>query len=161
VIGHSFGAFAALTAARRGLETDAVVAIAGAGRPAAFLREFAHLLGLDAATRADLERRFRARVGETAESLAERYDGVAHPLRSEVPLLVVHGDADRQLPLAESRALAQATPGSRLVVVREAGHTRVIGALETVDAVLAHLVHAPGADRRSDGRPPGVVSATG
>ncbi|MFT4285555.1 MAG: alpha/beta fold hydrolase [Protaetiibacter sp.] len=139
VVGHSFGGFAVVAAARHGLETDAVVSIAGAGRPAAFLGEFARATGLDPATRDDLGRRFRRRVGETEETLDDRYDAVAHPLASEVPLLVVHGDADRQLPLAESRALAQATPGARLVVVREAGHTRVLAALETVDALLQHL----------------------
>ncbi len=138
LVGHSFGALAALTAVRHGLETDAVVAIAGAGRPQAFLGEFARRLGLDAATRADFERRFLARVGETAASAAARYDAVAHPLAG-APLLVVHGDRDRELPLDESIALAEATTGARLVVVREAGHGRVLSTLEASDALLAHL----------------------
>lgn len=139
VVGHSFGAFAAITAARHGLETDAVVALAGAGRPEGFLGEFARRLGLDDATRIEFERRFLARIEETAASSARRYDGVAHPLDPGVPLLVVHGDRDRELPLAESVTLADATPGARLVVVREAGHTRVLATLEACDAVLAHL----------------------
>ncbi len=141
VVGHSFGALAALSAARAGLETDAVVAIAGAGRPAAFLDEFARMIALDPATRAEFERSFLRRIGETSASATERYDALAHPL-ADTPLLVVHGDADRQVPLAESRVLAEATPGSRLVVVREAGHTRVLAALETRDAVLRHLAAA-------------------
>ncbi|QNO37311.1 alpha/beta fold hydrolase [Protaetiibacter sp. SSC-01] len=142
LLGHSFGALAALTAVRHGLETDAVVAIAGAGRPQSLLDEFARRLGLDAATRADFERRFLARVGETAASAAARYDAVAHPLDPGVPLLVVHGDRDRELPVDESIALAEATTGARLVVVREAGHGRVLSALETSDALLAHLDRA-------------------
>ncbi len=142
LVGHSFGAFAALTAVRHGLEADAVVAIAGAGRPAGYLDEFARRLGLDEPTREDFERRFLARVEETPASVVHRYDAVAHPLPADVPLLVVHGDRDRELPLAESAALAEATPGARLVVVREAGHTRVLSTLEAVDAVLAHLARA-------------------
>lgn len=142
VVGHSFGAFAALTAARHGLATDAVVAIAGAGRPQGFVGEFARRLDLGAAALAEFERRFLARIEETPASAARRYDGVAHPLDPEVPLLVVHGERDRELPLAESAALAEATVGARLVVVREAGHTRVLATLETCDAVLAHLDRA-------------------
>ncbi|MCS0499800.1 alpha/beta fold hydrolase [Protaetiibacter mangrovi] len=142
LVGHSFGGFSSVTAVRHGLEADAVVSIAGAGRPAAFLDEFSRMLRLDEPTRAELERRFLRRVGEDPATLAERYDALAHPLRAGVPLLVVHGDADRQLPLADSRALAAATPGSRLVVVPGAGHTRVLGAPETVEAVLEHLALA-------------------
>ncbi|MGN6273898.1 MAG: alpha/beta fold hydrolase [Protaetiibacter sp.] len=143
IIGHSFGGFAALTAARLGIATDALVSIAGAGRPAVFLDEFARMTGIGAATRAELERRFLARLGETSEAFELRYDGVAHPLPPAVPLLLVHGARDRQVPVAASRELAEATAGARLEVIADAGHTRVISHLATVDAVLAHLAIAP------------------
>jgi pimeloyl-ACP methyl ester carboxylesterase len=143
IIGHSFGGFAALTAARLGIATDALVSIAGAGRPDVFLDEFARMTGIGAATRAELERRFLARLGDTPETFALRYDGVAHPLPPTVPLLLVHGARDRQLPVSASRELAEATLGARLEVIPDAGHTRVIGHLATVDAVLAHLAIAP------------------
>ena len=44
-------------------------------------------------------------------------------LRSlRVPTLVVHGDADRLVPLAAGRATADAVPGARLEVVEGMGH---------------------------------------
>jgi pimeloyl-ACP methyl ester carboxylesterase len=143
VIGHSFGGFAALTAARLGFETDAVVALAGAGRPAAYLDQFARMLKLAPATRLELERCFLARLGETAETFAARYDGVAHPLAPATPLLLVHGGRDRQMPPENSRHLAAVTPHARLVTVPEVGHARIIGHHATVDAVLALLAAAP------------------
>jgi pimeloyl-ACP methyl ester carboxylesterase len=143
VVGHSFGGFAAITAARRGIETDTVAAIAAAGRPAAFLDEFAAGLDLDAATRAEVERRFLRRIEETPETLAESYDAVWHPLPDTVPLLLVHGEPDRQLPAARSRELADATPGAELVIVPDAGHTRVLSHRATTDAVLAWLESVP------------------
>lgn len=142
VIGHSFGGFAALTAARLGLETDAVVAIAGAGRPTAYSEQFARMLELSAPVQAELHRRFLARLGETPEGFRARYDGVANPLAPSVPLLLVHGERDRQMPPAASRELAEATPASRLQLVPGTGHVRVIGHRQTVDAVLAHLADA-------------------
>ena len=40
----------------------------------------------------------------------------------EVPTLVVHGDADRLVPLAAGRATAEAIPGARLEIVEGMGH---------------------------------------
>ena len=142
VIGHSFGGFAALTAARHGLQTDAVVTIASAGNPSAFLDEFARMMSLDAATRDGMERLFLRRVGEDAVSLGERYDAVAHPLDPEVPLLIIHGTGDRQLPVAESERLHDAHPDSRLLLVEGAGHTRVLAAPEVL-AVVGAFVDDP------------------
>jgi pimeloyl-ACP methyl ester carboxylesterase len=39
-----------------------------------------------------------------------------------VPTLVVHGDADRLLPLEAGRATAKAIPGARLEIVEGMGH---------------------------------------
>lgn len=144
VIGHSFGGFAALTAARHGLQTDAVVTIASAGAPSAFLGEFARMMSLDSVTREGLEQRFLRRVGEDAASLADRYDAVAHPLDPEVPLLLVHGTNDRQLPVAESELLHDAHPDSRLLLVEGAGHTRVLAAPEVLAIVCAFVENPTG-----------------
>lgn len=139
VIGHSFGGFAALTAARHGLQTDAVVTIASAGAPSAFLDEFGRMMSLDSPTRAGMERLFLRRVGEDAASLGERYDAVAHPLDPDVPLLLVHGTDDRQLAATESERLHDAHPDSRLLSVDGVGHTRVLAAPEVLAVVCAFV----------------------
>jgi pimeloyl-ACP methyl ester carboxylesterase len=136
VVGHSFGGFAALTAARQGLETDAVAMIAGAGAPAVFLDEFGRMMRLDATTRVGLEQRFLTRLGDDTASFAARYDGLAHPLSAAVPLLLVHGTADRQLPPSASLGIHEAHPDSRLLLVEGAGHSRVL----TDPAVIAAVV---------------------
>lgn len=139
VVGHSFGGFAALTAARHGLQTDAVITIASAGAPSAFLDEFARMMSLDPTTREGMERLFLRRVGEDAASLGERYDAVAHPLDGDVPLLLIHGTTDAQLPAAESERLRDAHPDSRLLLVEGAGHTRILAAPEVLAMVGAFV----------------------
>jgi pimeloyl-ACP methyl ester carboxylesterase len=42
--------------------------------------------------------------------------------RLEVPTLVIHGDADRLVPLAGGRATADAVPGARLEIIEGMGH---------------------------------------
>ncbi|WP_157981660.1 alpha/beta fold hydrolase [Protaetiibacter intestinalis] len=142
LVGHSFGGFASITAARHGIRADAVVSIAGTGTPAAFLGEFARMTRLRPATAARLEERFVRHLGETPVSFAERYDALAHPLPELLPLLLVHGTADRQLPAEASRLLQAAHPSAELLLLDGVGHTRVLSAPETRDAVLAHLARA-------------------
>jgi len=142
VIGHSFGGFAALTSARHGLQTDAVIGIAAAGAPSSFIGEFARMMSLDTGTREGMEQLFLRRVGEDAATLAERYDAVAHPLDAEVPLLLIHGTTDGQVPAAESERLHDSHPDSRLLLVEGAGHTRVLVAPETL-AVVASFIEDP------------------
>ena len=53
---------------------------------------------------------------------------------------VVCGDHDVMLPLAHSRAIAEALPHARLTVVEGTGHMVLLEKPELVDAVLAGLV---------------------
>lgn len=138
IVGHSFGALAALTAARTGTTTGVVASIAGAASPAAFLDQFARMLALDPATREAFGASFRARIGEDATSLGIRYDAVAHPLSEGVDLLVAHDGADRQMPDADSRRLHAAhRERSRLLMTDGYGHNRVLRADPVLDAVVA------------------------
>jgi pimeloyl-ACP methyl ester carboxylesterase len=51
---------------------------------------------------------------------AERVSREAHLLTQ--PTLLMWGDTDREVPLADGERLHQAVPGSRLIVFRECGH---------------------------------------
>ena len=137
IVGHSFGGLAALTAARDGVTTGAVATIAGAGTPAAFLGEFANAMRLDDATRRAFEVAFRRRLGEDEESLARRYDAIAHPLPSAIDLLVAHDEKDRQLSPAWSGRLADAHGArARLLTTTGFGHVRILAADPVLDAVV-------------------------
>jgi len=151
LIGHSFGALAALTIARSNVPADTVVAISGAASPAAFVAEFTRELGLGDATVARLEQRFRARLGVDERELVARYDAARHPLPEGTELLVVHDRADRRMPDADALRLHAAHAGrSRLVRTEGFGHTRILQADAVLDAVIEQL---HGAGRRiSDGQ---------
>lgn len=150
-VGHSLGALAALTAARATVRPDAVVAIAGAATPATFIDEFVRELGLTPATRAQLERRFRARLQVGEADVFLRYDAAQHPLPDGVKLLVVHDRADRRMPDADSLRLHRAH-GARSTLLRTEGfgHSRILFADAVLDAILTLLAaSAPDAPRRA------------
>ncbi|MDR6866636.1 pimeloyl-ACP methyl ester carboxylesterase [Microbacterium resistens] len=138
IIGHSFGGLAALTAARHGVRARAVAVVSGAASPAAFLRVFGEGLGLDAATRARFEERFRARMGVDAADLVAQYDAVADPLPPGVELLVVHDRADRQMPDTDALRLHEAHGGrSTLLRTEGLGHSRILADDRVLDALVS------------------------
>lgn len=167
IVGHSFGALAALTIARAGVPTPAVVTIAGAASPDAFLAQFARDLDLDDRTAARLAERFRRRLDLDETTVSARYDAVAHPLPEGTRLLVVHDRDDRRMP-DDSSLLLHAAHGARSRLLRTdgLGHARILSADPTLDAVVAlatggfdavdGLGTTAGDETSAATRPPGV-----
>ena len=60
------------------------------------------------------------------------------------PVLVVAGDEDRTFPVAETRAMADAIPGSRFVVLPRVGHLAALEAPEAVNAAIDQFLRALG-----------------
>jgi YbgC/YbaW family acyl-CoA thioester hydrolase len=61
-----------------------------------------------------------------------------------IPVLVIVGDEDEVIPPAQARVMADAIPGSSLVVIRSAGHLPTMERpVETTDALLAFLDGLP------------------
>ncbi|PRB10093.1 alpha/beta fold hydrolase [Microbacterium sp. MYb62] len=141
IVGHSFGALAAVTAARSTVPVPAVAAIAGAAGPDAFLAEFAREFRLDDRTTTRLVERFRERLDVDQTTASARYDGARHPLPAHTSLLVVHDRQDRRMPDGDSLRLHEAHgERSRLLRTAGLGHTRVLSADATLDAVVALIV---------------------
>lgn len=141
VVGHSFGALAALTAVRSGTAAPRVAAVAGTGTPRVLLDEFTRMLDLTPRSRAAFEQRFRARLGEDEASMIRRFDAVADPLPPGVELLALHDDGDRQMPPSASADLVAAHAGrARLIRTSGLGHNRILSDDVTLDAVTAFAV---------------------
>lgn len=138
IVGHSFGGLAALTVARTTGTVPAVAVIAGAAAPEAFLAPFVHDLRVGSATANRLRARFHRRLGLTAAAITAGYDAAAHPLPACTALLVVHDRGDRRMPDDDALRLHAAHRGrSRLLRTDGAGHTRILAADSTLDAVVA------------------------
>lgn len=60
--------------------------------------------------------------------------------RLKVPTLVVHGEEDRLVPVANGRTVAQRIPGARFEVIRKAGHVLVTDQLETCMGLLLEFL---------------------
>lgn len=152
IVGHSFGALAALVSVHDGVAARRVVSIAGAGSPDVFIEGFGDAVGLDRPSRDALASRFAARLFPGRADPFARYSAVRHPVPDATRLLLVHDRDDRRVPFTESERLAEVNgPAARLVATDGLGHNRILRADVTLDEVTAFLT-APDASRpgRSD-----------
>ena len=118
VAGHSVGAGAAILAASRDPEIAAVVSMSAFAHPREMM---ANTLRLD---------RLPGRIAEgmlwpMEKLIGHRFDDFA-PLRRiadvECPVLIVHGDADRVIPVKDAFRLVEAAPNGQIIIVPEGGH---------------------------------------
>lgn len=76
----------------------------------------------------------------TLPGLAERPDSVPHLAGIEVPVLVIHGEKDQLMPVANARLMAQAAPQARFVGVPDAGHMANIENSEFFNRAVAEFL---------------------
>ncbi len=137
VIGHSVGAAASIYAAADNPAIDAVVAVASFAHPAEMMREnFPFPAPVTWALLQVVER-----------MIGHRYDDIAPRNRIsdvEVPVMLMHGEADSVIPYQDSIDLHGRLPGSQLVIVPDGTHSD-LGAFETFfpmvdDFLRQHLI---------------------
>lgn len=100
-----------------------------------FVQTVSSELGLSARTQTALEQALERRVGLRIEDL--------HAVRlapdMTAPLLVLHDEQDRAVPVQCGEALARAWPGAELQKTRGLGHNRILRDPGIIAAVVAHL----------------------
>jgi uncharacterized protein len=208
IIGHSEGSLIGMIAARR-IRADGCVSIAGAGEPAAKLLS----TQLEAKLPPQLDRDAQGIIvhleaGQTVANVPPplgvlfrpsvqpyliswfRYDPTREIARLTLPALIVQGERDLQVEVADARALSSADPAATLVLIPGMNHVmKAVSASEQdnlrsygdpslpIDATLAGSIHrfilrlprplraaVPDAAPRSDARnrtpPPGRQPAS-
>ena len=104
-----------------------------------FTRSFARTLGLPEDVRGRVHRRLRTRFGvpiedARAERLAESMEG---------PLLVVHDEDDKEVPVACGVAIAAAWPAAELLRTHGLGHQRILHDASTLQTIASFVALKP------------------
>lgn len=122
LLGHSVGAGACLFAASKDPQVAAVVSVSSLAHPGRFMQSGLTRQGVPAPL-ARLALRYVERV------IGHRYAEFApvHTIpKVRAPILLIHGSADRTVPLDDAHELHAAAGGrAELIVVPDAGHTDV------------------------------------
>jgi pimeloyl-ACP methyl ester carboxylesterase len=144
VVAHSLGATATALALFDHLPAARAVLIAPPANAPPFARELAKALGLSAERTEGMVAQVQRDIGVHLESLDLRR--VAAWLRQ--PALIFHDVADREVPFAHGRAIANAWPGARFTPLEGLGHKRPLADAAVLRGTVAFLraprvVHAP------------------
>lgn len=122
VIGHSFGGATAAYALSHGLPASRAVLIAAPESPEIFYRELLDALGFQRS-------RHDAMLHALEDDFGIRFTEVRGPARVgelRLPGLVIHDEADREVPFAHGEAYAAAWPGARFIRTQGLGHRRIL-----------------------------------
>lgn len=136
VIAHSLGAAAAAWASQGTPLAKRMVMVAPPTSLRDATEQAAQMLGLRRDARERMEQRLARRFGW-------RLDDVhAARLAPEMtaPLLVVHDENDREVPIASGELLASAWPGAELVRTRGLGHRRILKDPTVIERVVEFVV---------------------
>lgn len=148
VVAHSLGSAACAVALSEGLDPSRVVFVAPPAEPSAFLAATGRLFGFTE----DVIERARRLIERTIRRPLRDFDTVGLAPSSARPLLVVHDEGDRFVPMSDGRAVAAAWPGARLEVTRGLGHERVLwdeGVVNTIVDFVAQTTRTSDAARTS------------
>ncbi|MEN8639079.1 alpha/beta fold hydrolase [Pseudomonas sichuanensis] len=143
VIGHSMGGASVLLALQWGLRAEAAVSIAAPARLLGVMRGFARHLGLPARARAAFIRQVERDIGVQIA----RLDVTGYQL--DLPGLVVHASDDVLVPAGESQVIHKAWFDSRLLLLEEGGHVRVLADPRLGEAVIELLARTNERARQS------------
>ena len=132
---HSLGATATTLALFDNLPAELAVLIAPPADAPHFARRLAATLGLSPERTAGMLAEVQRDVGVHLDSLDLRR--IAGWMRR--PVLLLHDVADREVPFAHGRAIADAWPGARLVPLERLGHTRPLADPDVLRRAVAFL----------------------
>jgi pimeloyl-ACP methyl ester carboxylesterase len=122
LVTHSLGAAGAALAMDRGLAAPRAVMIAPPSEPDPYYAGLLTRLGLPEANHPAAFRAYADRLGLPWERL--RLRTLAADLSG--PLLVIHDQEDRDVPLSSGAAVASAWPGAQLSTTQGLGHRRIL-----------------------------------
>jgi len=138
IVGHSFGVLCAFEAVRNGTTAGALVSISGVSRFADLADAFCTQLRLRPAISRELRRRTEHYFHPLTD-IWERFSPISRPEQIAVPVLVVHDENDKEVPVHHGRSIADAYAGSELIVTEGLGHRRILGDPAVIEAVGGFL----------------------
>lgn len=139
VIAHSFGAAATTVALSRGLRAGRVAFLAPLFAVEASVERYVTALGMSAESRAA----FLAALSDANRGAGpDQLDGPKLAPAMTAPLLVVHDQADREVPYRDGVAAATLWPGAGLITTVGLGHRKILGDPHVISLVREFVAGA-------------------
>lgn len=140
VVGHSFGAIAAVRALRDGLAADKAVCISPPAQLRWMTDRFCRVLRLTQRVQQQLEARM---VREFGPDIWQQVSTDHNALGLDMPALIIHDRDDGDVPLSQGEAVASAWPESELLITTGLGHRRILRNRRVAQAIVRFVQSVP------------------
>jgi pimeloyl-ACP methyl ester carboxylesterase len=138
IIGHSMGAGATSIAVGNGVSTDKMILIAGPSSIENVLRHFTQFMGLNNKTTDN----FIAAIGRLVGIPASDMDATRLLQQCDVPTLLIHDEADLEVPYSESKRLDKVIKNSKLLTLQGYGHRKILKSEKAIQAINDFVIAA-------------------
>lgn len=135
IVAHSLGGAATTFALAYGMRVERLVFVSPPADPREFLKIFGAALGINDDVRARVKRRVEQRLGVPMEEMQAL--AIAPSMR--LPLLVIHDEHDKEVPVSVGRRIASAWPGAELLVTEGLGHQRILRDAEVKNSAVRFI----------------------
>ncbi|WP_224482695.1 alpha/beta fold hydrolase [Robertkochia aurantiaca] len=134
-IGHSLGGMTLLNAYNQGLRVDKLVTIGSGDKVWDIVLDFNLKIGLNHDIAELMVDRFNeisgVNIHELSASIAAR--------TVDIPVLVIHDEDDRDVPLSAGLNIAKHLPQAELMTTSELGHRKILGDSRVIDKIIDFL----------------------
>ncbi|MFF1837825.1 alpha/beta hydrolase [Streptomyces sp. NPDC058231] len=138
IVAHSFGGLCAYQAVRGGVRTDRLVTIASVCDFGHLPKIFCNRLGLDPSIEGVL-RRLSEEYFHPETEIWERFSAGHRAAEFTLPLLVVHDENDKEVPVEQGRKLSAAYSRARYIETQGLGHRRIVADPGVISATLEFI----------------------
>ena len=141
-MGHSFGGMVtayAITGQNNAPNLQSaqkIVLISTPNQLTDILARFGEFLHITPKTLRNLTTRIESAAGQSVDA----FSTVNLLETTDVPVLVIHNNPDREVPYEDGQAIAAGIPNAQLLTTDGLGHHRIIRSPEVVDEIVGFLV---------------------
>lgn len=133
LIGHSMGGAVVASALARGVGAKRAVLLAAPASLEDASRRFARFLHLPESLRAGVQQRIQTHFGAPWQRFEAEYGAAA------IPLLLIHDQADQEVPASDAQRYLAAWPGASLHLSQGLGHRRLLRDDEVIAKAVAFV----------------------
>lgn len=140
IIANSFGVTCAFYALNNGAEAEKLVAVSGVCDFGYLPDRFCEELGLHARIWHELRRRIEQDLFPKQPDVWKEFSANRMPTRVELPILVIHDEADPLVALDQAHRIADAhVPRARLIVTSGFGHRGILAQPQVAESTVAFI----------------------
>lgn len=132
LVGHSLGGMSVINSLGRGLKTKKAVIIGSGNKTKDITEDFLQSIGMHKKLAPKLIALFEKRYNDKMDF----YDVDAHAQKVEIPVLIIHDKADRDVPYTAAEGIQKNLSQNELLLTNGLGHRKILGDDDVIERII-------------------------